>query len=75
MNQEIPPRDRAEWVEIIEGKHKMEKYVLQLQVDRARKSLESGEKNMDEAVDYLYQYFLKYPKGFRSDLLTVFKQW
>ncbi|MGY0217890.1 hypothetical protein ACWJJH_10995 [Endozoicomonadaceae bacterium StTr2] len=75
MSELIPPKDRKEWVEMVEGKHKMEKFVLQLQIDRARKKLEAGDINQDQAIDELYRYFEKYPKGFKSDLVEVFKSW
>lgn len=75
MTDVIPPRDRPEWVEMAKGQHKMEKYVLQLQIDRVTRGMEDGSMSLEQATDYLYNYFLKYPKGFRSDLTAIFKQW
>ena len=75
MKQDIPPKDRTEWSELVQGQHKMDKFVLQLQVDKVHKGVESGQMSMEEAIDYLYEYFAKYPKGFVSDLKAVFKTW
>ncbi|AMO55238.1 hypothetical protein GZ77_11315 [Endozoicomonas montiporae] len=75
MKQDIPPKDRAEWTELVSGQHKMEKFVLQLQVDKVNKGVKSGDMTVEEAVDYLYEYFAKYPKGFTNDLRAVFKTW
>lgn len=75
MRQDIPPKERAEWAELVQGQHKMDKFVLQLQVDKVQKGIESGDITQEEAIDYLYEYFSKYPKGFVSDLKAVFKAW
>lgn len=75
MTNTIPPKDRPEWTEIVKGQHKMEKFVLQLQVDRIEKQLSSQAISIDDAVDKLYSYFEKYPKGFQSDLKQIFKSW
>ncbi|MGI9278272.1 MAG: hypothetical protein ACR2PX_01385 [Endozoicomonas sp.] len=75
MSDAIPPKDRQEWAAMAQGQIKMDKYVLQLQIDRVSRNMESGSMTLDEATEYLYQYFLKYPKGFRSDLIDIFKQW
>ena len=75
MEQGIPPRDRPEWVDMAKGQIKMEKFVLQLQIDRVTREMAAGNMTLDGAIDYLYKYFLKYPKGFHRDLLAIFKQW
>ncbi|OED42826.1 hypothetical protein ACH42_11610 [Endozoicomonas sp. (ex Bugula neritina AB1)] len=75
MVDTIPPRERPEWVEMAKGQHKMEKFVLQLQIDRISKKLNSGDTSERDAVDELYGYFEKYPKGFQSDLTQIFKSW
>ena len=75
MEQDIPPRDRPEWVEMAKGQIKLEKFVLQLQIDRVTREMAADNMTLDGAVDYLYNYFLKYPKGFRSDLVAIFKEW
>lgn len=75
MSVDIPPKDRPEWVEMAKGQHPMDKYVLQLQLDRVRKKMEREEMTLEEGVDYLYDYFAKYPKGFRRDLEAIFKSW
>ncbi|WP_419536732.1 hypothetical protein [Endozoicomonas sp.] len=75
MNADIPPKERPEWIEMAQGQHAMKKYVLQLQIDRVSKKMETNEMTIEEGVDYLYEYFSKYPKGFRSDLEEVFKSW
>ena len=75
MTQDIPPKDRAEWAELVQGQHKMDKFVLQLQIDKVQKGVETGDMTQEEAVNYLYEYFAKYPKGFASDLKAVFRTW
>ena len=75
MSELIPPKDRPEWAEMAQGQHKMEKFVLQLQIDRVGKKIEASEMSLNEAVDELYGYFEKYPKGFQSDLKQIFKSW
>ena len=75
MNETIPPKDRPEWAEMVRGEHKMEKFVLQLQTDRVAKKLAAGNITEEQAVDELYGYFEKYPKGFQSDLKAIFKSW
>ncbi len=75
MKEDIPPKDRPEWVEMARGQHTMSKYVLQLQIDRVSKKIEAGDMTIEEGVDYLYEYFSRYPKGFKSDLQTIFKSW
>lgn len=75
MSVDIPPKDRPEWMEMAQGMHTMHKYVLQLQIDRVTKKMEANEMTLEDGVDYLYEYFSKYPKGFRSDLLEIFKSW
>ena len=73
MTEMIPPKDRPEWAEMVRGEHKMEKFVLQLQVDRVAKKLASGDISEEQAIDELYSYFEKYSKGFQSDLKDIFK--
>lgn len=75
MSTDIPPKDRPEWAEMAQGKHEMKKYILQLQIDRVSRKMKADEMTIEEGVDYLYEYFSKYPKGFRSDLDEIFKSW
>ena len=60
---------------MVKGHYKMEKFVLQLQIDRISKQLDSGGINQESAVNELHSYFEKYPKGFHSDLIQIFKSW
>ena len=75
MTDNIPPKDRPEWAEMARGEHTMNKYVLQLQIDRVSKKIEAKEMTEEEGVNCLYEYFSKYPKGFHSDLKAIFKRW
>ncbi|MFK0571844.1 hypothetical protein [Endozoicomonas sp.] len=75
MSIDIPTKDRPEWAEMAQGQHAMKKYVLQLQIDRISKKMAANEMTVDEGVEYLYEYFCKYPKGFRRDLEEIFKSW
>lgn len=75
MKQDIPPKDRAEWAEMVQGQHKMDKFILQLQIDKVHQGIESGSMTTEGAIDYLYEYFAKYPKGFAADLKVVFREW
>ena len=75
MSDLIPPKERPEWAEMAQGQHKTDKFVLQLQIDRVGKKMDAGEMTLYEAIDELYSYFQKYPKGFQSDLRQIFQIW
>ncbi len=75
MEQFSPPKDRAEWQEIIEGKHQFEKYTLQLMIDRIRKEVSTGTKTTDNAINEIRAFFGKYKNAFRRDLEKVFGDW
>ena len=75
MTDIIPPKSRPEWLEMAKGAFKMEKFVLQLQIDRVSKKLNDGSLSEEKAIAELYSYFEKYPKGFQSDLIDIFKSW
>jgi hypothetical protein len=75
MDQYAPPVNRPEWISLIRGEIKFNKYPLQMLSDRLRKEISSGSKPEKEAIEELRQFFLKYKNAFKPDLVEVFGEW
>ena len=73
----IPPKNRAEWKQIITGEieHKYKNYVLQTKIHQLRKDISSQKISIDNAVDNLYELCSKYALAVRNDLSQIFKTW
>lgn len=70
----IPDKTRKEWYDLVTGKsnHIFTNFVLQLQVNKAKREVSNGEKQPDEAVEELYILCNKYQKAVKRDMDAIF---
>lgn len=70
-----PPKNRIEWSEILEGKHRFNQLALQLMIDRLKRNIASGSISKAQAIDEMYAMFDKYSNAYRDDLKNIFGEW
>jgi hypothetical protein len=76
-NLSVPPKNRNEWRELVEGKiaHNFKNYVLQMKVHQMAKAVKSGDKTVEEAVEEVHALCEKYVLACYYDFEAIFKTW
>lgn len=73
----IPPKDRPEWQELLQGKldYPFTNYVLQIKLHQVCHDIENGVLTPQAALDQIYELCKKYSVACQSDLIKIFKTW
>ncbi len=77
MKSTIPPIDRIEWKQLITGElvHPFSNFVLQIQIDQAKRELFWNTRSETESVKLLHALCDKYTLAVKKDMLAIFKEW
>ncbi|MGD1845103.1 MAG: hypothetical protein ACFB10_06885 [Salibacteraceae bacterium] len=73
----IPPKERKEWAELVNGNinHQFQNFVLQMKTAEFSRKISNGQISTEAAVDELYELCRKYAVAVQSDFKTIFKEW
>lgn len=71
----IPPKDRPEWLQIVnqEIDYKFKNFVLQMKSAEFSKKIKDGSISQTQAVDEIYSLCEKYALAVTIDLQNIFK--
>lgn len=80
MNEEklkVPPKDRSEWRDIVQGKidFKFKNLLLQVKMFHFSVDIQYQTITVEEAVDEFHKLCEKYHVSAHNDLKTIFKDW
>ena len=74
--ENIPPKDRPEWKNILnpESNIELNNFVLQMKITQAKKDIKKGKKTIDNAVDEIYSLCQKYALAVKQDMEMIFNE-
>ena len=72
----IPGKERKEWRNLLTDQLdvKLENYVLQMQVNQAKRAIKNSEMSLEEGINKIHDLCEKYALAVKSDMETLFNQ-